>query len=76
MSIPITSCELRKALDNNDFTYLKRAMKYNINWGAFSIFECKGHWFKKKCKFTKKEQDIIFKNLCIYPSREDRLEEK
>ncbi len=65
MSIPITHCEIRKAIDNKNFLYLKRAMEYNMNWGAFSVFPCKGHWFKKKCEFTKKEKNIIFKNLGI-----------
>ena len=71
MSIPITSCDLRKALDKNNFTNLKKAMEFNINFGSFSIFPCRGHFFKKKCEFTEQEENIIFKKLAIYPCRED-----
>jgi hypothetical protein len=54
---------LRRALDKNDWKEIDEAMEYNRKWGAFSIFCCKGHLFRKRCVITEQEWKVVHKHI-------------
>ena len=69
MSVPISACDLRKALDTNNWKEIDEAMHKNNQWGAFSIFPCDGHASGEKCAFTEEETNIINKHLGLEDKR-------
>lgn len=63
MSVPISTCMIRKALtDDRVLQELQRRLKYNKKFGSMLIFDCKEHI--PKCEMlTIKESEILNERL-------------
>lgn len=72
MTIPITFCQIRKALDSGNWKRIDEAMKVNRVFGAFSLLGCKGHLFKKECVITKEEEKEVKKHLSFRGGKNKR----
>lgn len=60
MSYPICFCEVRKALNTNNWKRIDSKMRFNRKFGSYSTFPCSCG----KCKLpTKKESKIINKHF-------------
>ncbi len=72
MSIPISTCLIRKALtDDKALVELQRRLKYNAKAGAMTIFKCTTH--KPRCELVnEQEAEVLNRRLmAIDPDRKE-----
>jgi len=70
MSRPILFCEIRKAIDTNNWKLIDRKMSFNKKWGAYSILPCSCG----KCKpLTKLESKQVDSHLDFEPNKGNRI---
>lgn len=71
MSSPISWCELRRALDTNNWDKIDAKMRYNNRFGAFTLCPCRCG----KCEFTKQEAEKAHKRLfAVWRKKEEENE--
>jgi len=70
MSKPIFFCEIRKAIDTNNWKLIDSKMAFNKEWGAYSILPCSCG----KCKpLTKIESKQVESHLDFKVSKGNKI---